>query len=83
MQDRLHQSYREGLLPFSQGLLTVMREAGASGACWSGSGSTMLALVGEEAVAQVEQAANSFFHDEGLAGEVRVLEVDRIGAVVR
>ncbi len=82
LDDHLHQPYREKFLPFSRGLRSMMREAGAAGTCWSGSGSTMLALVGEEESIQVAQAVQTFFHDEGLAGEVRALEVDHIGAVV-
>ncbi len=83
LNDHLHQTYRSALLPFSGALLNVMKDAGADGTCWSGAGSTMLALTGEVESSDVAEAARSYFHDEGIAGVVRVFEVDHIGAVVR
>lgn len=83
LSDVLHQPYREKILPFSAPLLATLREAGADGTCWSGAGSTMLALVGSDNADAVLRAAEAFFHDEGVAGEVRLLDVDHVGAVVR
>jgi homoserine kinase len=83
LDDRLHQDYRAKLLPFSSTLLNAMKEAGADGACWSGAGSTMLALAGEAEAELVSQAAAEFFQDRSIPGEVRILEIDSIGAVVR
>ena len=83
LQDRLHQDYRSKFLPFSAGLLRAMREGGADGTCWSGAGSTMLGLTGVEEAESVALAASEFFAREGIAGDVRILEVDRVGAVVR
>ncbi len=83
LDDRLHQDYRSKLLPFSSPLMLTMKEAGADGACWSGAGSTMLALAGKQEAESVANAARDFFRKQGIAGEVRVLETDTIGAVVR
>ena len=83
LDDRLHQDYRSKLLPFSSPLMLTMKEAGADGACWSGAGSTMLALAGKQEAESVANAARDFFREQGIAGEVRVLETDTIGAVVR
>lgn len=82
MDDRLHQPYRAGLVPFAADLLATLREAGASGACWSGAGSTMLGLAIERAAPAVRDAARSFLISRDLAGEVVILEADRRGLVV-
>ncbi len=82
MDDRLHQPYRAGLLPFAADLLALLREAGAAGACWSGAGSTMLGLVSEGAAPAVHDAARAFLDTRGLAGEAVLLEADRRGLVV-
>ncbi len=82
MDDRLHQPYRAGLVPFAGDLLVTLREAGAAGACWSGAGSTMLGLAIEGAAPAVRDAARSFLSARDLAGEVVILEADRRGLVV-
>ena len=83
MEDALHQPYRMALLPFSAGVLASLTEAGASGACWSGAGSTMLGLVGVETAETVADAARSHLSCEGVAGTVQVLDADRAGLVTR
>jgi len=82
MDDYLHQPYRMPLLPFAAPLLATMKEAGAAGTCWSGAGSTMLALVTSDTEAAVMAAATSFIADAAVAATVRVLEADRVGLVV-
>ena len=82
MSDVLHQPYRMGLLPFAAPLLATLREAGARGACWSGAGSTMLALCTGTTEVAVAQAARAFLAEQGVAGGVMALEADRIGLVV-
>lgn len=81
MEDRIHQPYRASLVPGFIEALSTAREAGAVGACLSGSGSTMLALttaneaeIGEAMVAAVRQA--------GAGARWLALDVDRAGARV-
>jgi len=81
MQDRIHQPYRAALVPGFEAALQGALDAGAAGACLSGSGSTMLALTtGDEAaigaamVAAVVQA--------GAGARWLALDVDEDGAVV-
>jgi homoserine kinase len=81
MEDRIHQPYRASLVPGFAEALQAAREAGAVGACLSGSGSTMLALatanevaIGEAMVAEVRRA--------GADGRWLALDVDRAGARV-
>ena len=82
MNDYLHQPYRMPLLSFAAPLLATMKAAGAAGTCWSGAGSTMLALVTAETEASVVAAATTFITDANVAATVRVLEADRVGLVV-
>lgn len=82
MDDNLHQPYRMPLLPFAEPLLRTLREAGASGSCWSGAGSTMLGLCRSDAVHDVALAAREFLVDRSIPGTVLTLEADRTGLVV-
>lgn len=79
MDDFLHQPYRMSLLPFAQPLLARLREAGAAGSCWSGAGSTMLALCDEGSSPEVARGAREFLSSHSLAGEVWELDADRRG----
>ena len=81
MEDYLHQPYRMGLLPFAAPLLERLGAAGAAGACWSGAGSSMLAIVVGADAEAVASAATSFLEEESVAGTVHVLDADRTGLV--
>jgi homoserine kinase len=81
MEDRLHQPYRAPLLPFAEKLLVGLREAGALGSCWSGAGSTMLAVATEQTASVIALDAEAMLAELGVAGEVVVLESDRTGLV--
>ena len=79
MDDVLHQPYRMSLLPFAQPLLARLRDAGAAGSCWSGAGSTMLALCEEATSGPVVRAAEEFLVDHSVSGVVWELDADRRG----
>ncbi len=81
MDDTLHQPYRMSLLSFAAPLLETLREAGASGSCWSGAGSTMLGLCLGDAVHDVALAAREFLSAHSVPGTVLTLEADRTGLV--
>jgi homoserine kinase len=80
MDDRLHQPYRMPLLPFASQMLGEMREAGALSSCWSGAGSTMLAVVTSETEGDVVTVARDVLARFGEAGDVFVVEADHHGA---
>ena len=81
MQDRIHQPYRSSLIPGFEAALQGALEAGALGACLSGSGSTMLALTrGEEE--RIGEAMVAAVRAAGAAARWLALEVDTEGAVV-
>lgn len=81
MDDLLHQPYRAVLLPYANDLLSALREAGAAGSCWSGAGSTMLALVREDRASDVSRAGAEFLTSRGIAGRVHALDADTTGLV--
>jgi len=79
MDDRLHQPYRMDLLPFARDILLTMREAGALASCWSGAGSTMLAVTTSESAQSIVLAAQSVLSQHGEPGDVRIVDADRRG----
>ena len=79
MEDHLHQPYRMSLLPFAATLLGELREAGAAGSCWSGAGSTILALCDESSSTSVAAAAREFLAAHSVPGVVWELDADRRG----
>jgi homoserine kinase len=81
MEDRIHQPYRAALVPGFEAALRGALEAGAVGACLSGSGSTMLALVTgkEQAVGEAMAAA---VRAAGTEARWLALDVDLDGAAI-
>jgi homoserine kinase len=83
MDDALHQPYRAALLEFADDLLATLRDAGAAGSCWSGAGSSMLAVVTGESAPDVALGAKEFLRARSIPGEVLTLDADRAGLVTR
>jgi homoserine kinase len=82
MDDRLHQPFRMGLLPFAADVLRVTREAGALASCWSGAGSTMLAVATDSTASAVAEAARNVLNQHSEPGTVQIVEADRRGLQV-
>lgn len=82
-QDRLHEPYRAEVYPALPRLVQAARDAGALGACLSGSGSTVIAF-GESVnrLTIVESALMAVAADAGLAGVVHIVRPRNAGAVV-
>lgn len=77
MDDRLHQPYRLPRLPDSARLIDIAYEHGASGACLSGAGPSVLAICDAPAIAHgVEKALNT----AGVHGMATRLRFDETGA---
>jgi homoserine kinase len=77
MDDRLHQPYRLPRMPQSAQLIDVAYAHGATAACLSGAGPSVLALCDSPAVAHsVEKALNA----AGVAGMAARLRFDETGA---
>jgi homoserine kinase len=79
MEDRLHQPYRAKIFPAMPRLIEAARQAGAFGACLSGAGSSILALVGQNGPVVV-QAMVRAAQAEGLLGRVIETRPARVGA---
>lgn len=73
-RDRLHQSYRESILPAMPRLFEAAREAGAYGVFLSGAGSTILAFCGDNAQA-VADAMAKVGRENDLPGKALVAPV--------
>jgi homoserine kinase len=82
MKDSLHQPYRMPLFPESEAILSGLVDAGALGACWSGAGSTLLAVTMVDGAEAVRAAGESLLADAKVNGRALRVEPDRTGLVV-
>jgi homoserine kinase len=82
MHDRLHEPYRARLFPHLETMTTAARSAGAIGACLSGAGPSVLALVESDYVTPVSDALDEVARGSGLGGHVRRLAVAHSGAEI-
>jgi homoserine kinase len=73
MHDRLHEPYRARLFPHLAPMVEAAREAGAVGACLSGAGPSILALVDPADAEQVKAAFQRVARTQALEGRVVVL----------
>jgi homoserine kinase len=82
MHDTLHQPYRIPLFPESETIMRGLLEAGALGSCWSGAGSTLLAVAMAGDADAVCAAAVDPLQETNVSGRALRLEVDRPGLIV-
>jgi homoserine kinase len=75
MHDRLHEPYRAVLFPHLDPVKAAARDAGAIGACLSGAGPTVLALVTPHAVDRVAAAMAAAAATCGVLGRVSPLAI--------
>lgn len=80
-RDRLHQPARTALFPAMPAFFAAALEAGALGACLSGAGSTVLALV-ETQTAAVAAALETVAAREGIGGRIITTAIGAEGARV-
>jgi homoserine kinase len=78
MQDRLHQSYRQALIPGLAEVLAIPRMPGLLGVALSGSGPTVIALATKN-FAQIGKALAGRFESRGLTATIRNLTVAQEG----
>jgi homoserine kinase len=78
MQDRLHQSYRQALIPGLTEVLATSRMPGLLGVALSGAGPTVIALATSN-FAQIGKALADHFERKGLSSTVRNLAVAQQG----
>src|SRR5216683_6243935 len=82
MQDRIHQPFRQSLVPGLAEALATKRQPGLVGVALSGSGPSVIALALDHLPEIGETIANSF-RSHGMPATVRLLEVDREGCKAR
>jgi homoserine kinase len=81
-EDRLHEPYRTEVYPALPALIAAAREAGALGACLSGSGSSVIAFGDSvHGLAAVESALLAAAVEADLTGSVRIVMPRNAGAV--
>jgi homoserine kinase len=81
MQDRMHQPFRQSLVPGLAEALAIKPQPGLVGVALSGSGPSVIALARDNLPAIGEAIANKF-RSHGMPATVRLLEVDREGCKV-
>jgi homoserine kinase len=82
MRDRLHQPYRAALIPWLVPMIAASEAAGAYGACLSGAGPSVLALVKPAQTKQVAAAMRETAAQHSWPGKVLTLSIDDSGATV-
>lgn len=80
MHDRLHEPYRARLFSHLTPMTDAARTAGAIGACLSGAGPTILALVEDERVEQVAATMRETAAEHEVSGRVLPLPIADQGA---
>lgn len=81
-EDRVHERFRAELFPAAARIAARLRTAGALGACWSGAGPSVLAIVGASSSHEVAAAGRRALDEAGLSGAVLELAPDLEGLVV-
>ena len=79
-EDRLHQPYRSRFIPGFDAILSASYDAGAHATFLSGSGSTILALCGQDRAGAVECAMADVARSHNLNCTTRILELEGQGA---
>jgi len=79
LQDRLHQPYREQLIPGYTAVREAAIAAGAYGLVISGAGPTLLALVDFFQAKAVESAIAEAWLNQGITAQVQSLAIDTQG----
>jgi homoserine kinase len=83
LQDRLHQPYRERLIPGYGAVQNAALTAGAYGLVISGAGPTLLALSSPAKADQVATAMQTAWKTAGITAEAKPLLLDYEGAITR
>jgi len=83
MQDRIHQPYRQTLIPGYESVQVAAMKAGAHGMVISGAGPTLLALAEPHLAMAVSDAIATAWAVQDFAVQVHVLQIDPKGAIAR
>lgn len=82
LEDRLHQPYREKLIPGMTQVLAAARQTGALGAALSGAGPCLLAFTEAGNTEMIGKAMVKAFSNYKVQARYHLLQIDQQGAVV-
>ncbi len=82
MQDRIHQPYRQSLIPGYEAVQAAALEAGAYGLVISGAGSSLLALADAQLASAVQSAMQQAWQNCGITAAAHLLPLELQGAAV-
>jgi len=82
LRDRIHQPYRQTLIPGYDVVTQAAQSAGAYGLVISGAGPTLLALAPAQTAAQVSKAMTLAWQEQGQSAVTHVLSLETQGAKV-
>jgi homoserine kinase len=80
--DRIHQPYRQSLIPGYHAVQEAAMAAGAYGLVISGAGPTLLTLTAQAQASAIERAIESAWTAQGIGVEVKRLAIDPLGTTV-
>jgi len=83
LQDRIHQPYRQALIPGYEVVQQAAIAAGAYGLVISGAGPTLLALAEVTQAEQVQAAIATAWKNQTIDAIVQVLQIDHQGAIAQ
>jgi homoserine kinase len=83
LEDKLHQPYRQSLIPGYEQVKTAAMAAGAYGMVISGAGPTLLALTNPENADKTATAMADAWQQMGINSTVEILALDTVGTRVR
>mgnify|MGYP002776990343 CR=1 FL=1 len=83
LSDRIHQPYRQTLIPGYETVQTEAIAAGAYGVVISGAGPTILALTAPDQAPAVQAAMIRAWATQGIQASAQVLQIDQQGAIVQ
>jgi homoserine kinase len=82
LQDRIHQPYRQHLIPGYETVQTAAVKAGAYGLVISGAGPTLLALTHPSRAEVVQATMKQAWEDAGISANTHILPIDTEGTLV-
>jgi homoserine kinase len=82
LHDRIHQPYRQHLIPGYETVQMAAVKAGAYGLVISGAGPTLLALTHPSQAEAVQMAMKHAWEDTGIATDAHILPIDNQGTLV-
>lgn len=83
LQDRIHQPYRQSLIPGYEAVRQVAIAQGAYGLVISGAGPALLALTNSERAGAVGEAIAATWQQLNIQSEIHSLKIDHQGAIIQ